>query len=71
MIDLHAHLLPGLDDGPSTLAESLETARLLVEARVHTVAATPHVRSDYPTGPEAIANGLGAAHVAAGGRHDA
>ena len=49
MIDLHSHVLPGLDDGPRTMTESLEQARLLVEAGVHTVAATPHVREDFPT----------------------
>jgi branched-chain amino acid transport system ATP-binding protein len=28
-VDIHAHLLPGFDDGPATLAESLELARCL------------------------------------------
>lgn len=41
-VDLHCHLLPGLDDGPRTEAESLELARALVADGVGVVAATPH-----------------------------
>ncbi len=58
MIDLHAHLLPGLDDGPATLEESVELARGLAAAGVHTVSATPHVRGDYPTEPDEIQQGV-------------
>lgn len=43
MIDLHCHLLPGVDDGPSTVEESVEFARLAVEAGTTTIVATPHV----------------------------
>lgn len=42
MIDLHCHLIPGVDDGPDDLEESLALARLLVEEGVHRVVATPH-----------------------------
>ena len=45
MIDLHCHLLPGLDDGPTSLEESLALARALVADGVTHVVATPHV---YP-----------------------
>ena len=31
LVDLHAHLLPGLDDGPQTMEESLAMARLAAE----------------------------------------
>ncbi len=51
MIDLHAHILPGVDDGPATLAESLELARRAAADGVRVIAATPHVRDDYPTRP--------------------
>jgi protein-tyrosine phosphatase len=43
VIDLHCHLLPGVDDGPSTLEESTEFARLAVEAGTTTIVATPHI----------------------------
>lgn len=43
MIDLHCHLLPGIDDGPGTLDEALELARAFVRAGITTAVATPHV----------------------------
>jgi protein-tyrosine phosphatase len=49
MFDLHSHILPGVDDGPSTLEESLEIAKAAVADGIELVAATPHVRHDYPT----------------------
>jgi protein-tyrosine phosphatase len=52
VIDLHAHILAGVDDGAATLEESLELARAAVAAGVGTLAATPHVRADYPTTPD-------------------
>jgi protein-tyrosine phosphatase len=42
MIDLHCHILPGLDDGPSTLDESLAMARRAVEDGIYAIVATPH-----------------------------
>jgi protein-tyrosine phosphatase len=51
MIDIHSHILPGLDDGAADLDESLAMARLMVEDGVRVVVATPHVREDFPTTP--------------------
>ena len=48
MIDLHAHVLPGIDDGPPTLDESLELARRAVADGTATMVATPHVTWDLP-----------------------
>jgi protein-tyrosine phosphatase len=45
-VDLHFHLLPGVDDGPADLEESVDLARAAVEAGTRTVVATPHVRHD-------------------------
>ncbi|MDO9536321.1 MAG: CpsB/CapC family capsule biosynthesis tyrosine phosphatase [Bacillota bacterium] len=42
-IDLHAHILPGLDDGPQTLEESLKMARMALSQGFNKVVATPHV----------------------------
>jgi protein-tyrosine phosphatase len=53
VIDLHTQILPGLDDGARTLEDALEMARAFVADGVTTVAATPHVRGDYPTSAEA------------------
>jgi protein-tyrosine phosphatase len=52
MIDLHSHILAGIDDGPRTLDESYEMARAAVREGVTAVAATPHVRADFPTSAE-------------------
>jgi protein-tyrosine phosphatase len=46
LIDLHCHLLPGVDDGPRDAGESVALARALVEAGVTTAACTSHVRPD-------------------------
>ena len=56
MIDLHVHLLPGVDDGPSTPKAALEMARVAVADGIRTVAATPHVSARYRTPPQAIAD---------------
>lgn len=42
MIDFHAHILPGIDDGSRSAEESLEMLRRLYDSGVRTVAATPH-----------------------------
>ena len=51
MIDLHSHVLPGVDDGPPSLGGSLEMLRAAAEDGITRIAATPHVRDDYPTEP--------------------
>ena len=43
MIDLHSHILPGLDDGASTWEDSLQMARMAVEDGIRTMVATPHL----------------------------
>jgi protein-tyrosine phosphatase len=47
--DLHFHLLPGVDDGPADLLESLELARGAVAEGTDAVVATPHFRFDLGT----------------------
>ena len=54
MIDLHCHILPGLDDGPSNLDFSVAMGRAAVAAGIYVAVATPHVRADHPTEPAAI-----------------
>ncbi|MDV2684416.1 CpsB/CapC family capsule biosynthesis tyrosine phosphatase [Alkalihalophilus lindianensis] len=47
MIDLHCHILPGLDDGPKTIEESVEMARRAIEEGITEIVATPHHK--HPT----------------------
>lgn len=42
MIDLHCHILPGLDDGSDSLETSLEMAAMAAEHGIRHIAATPH-----------------------------
>ena len=68
MIDLHCHILPGVDDGPATVAEALALARVARDDGITTIAATPHVNSDYPA---VGAAGISGAVEALKGRLDA
>ena len=53
--DLHCHLLPGVDDGPATLEESLDYAMAAVAAGTSRIVATPHVeRVDVRELPERV-----------------
>jgi protein-tyrosine phosphatase len=65
MIDLHSHVLPGIDDGPATLAGSLEMLRDAAEDGVTAIACTPHVRDDYPTSASAMEEALEVVRAAA------
>ena len=55
MIDLHCHILPGIDDGSQDLATSLAMARIAVDDGIRTLACTPHI---YPGLYENDANGI-------------
>lgn len=48
MIDLHCHILPGIDDGPDHERDSLALGRALAAGGCQIVAATPHLREDHP-----------------------
>ena len=48
LVDIHTHLLPGIDDGPPTLEEAVEMVRAAWTAGAMTLAATPHLRPDFP-----------------------
>jgi protein-tyrosine phosphatase len=43
MVDLHCHILPGVDDGPADLEESLEMGKQAVADGIEILVATPHV----------------------------
>ncbi|MBP7868641.1 MAG: hypothetical protein KA002_01100 [Firmicutes bacterium] len=45
MFDIHSHVLPGLDDGPARIQESLEMMRWARRAGVRAIVSTPHCES--------------------------
>ena len=58
-IDLHSHLIPGIDDGSRTMEESLEMLRAMQSLGYEKVITTPHVMSDaYQNSTQAIIDGL-------------
>jgi len=48
VIDLHCHILPGIDDGPRSLEEAITLCRVAERDGTRTLVATPHVNGDYP-----------------------
>lgn len=60
MIDLHTHVLPGFDDGVRSLEQALELVREAQGDGVTAIAATPHVRNDYPTSADKMERGVAA-----------
>ena len=53
MIDLHCHLLPGIDDGPETMEESLALAQSAVDQGITHVLCTPHHNNGRYENPKA------------------
>jgi len=64
VLDLHSHILPGLDDGVRDLDGAVALARAAAADGIVAIAATPHVRDDYPTTPAAMGAALAAVREA-------
>ena len=54
MIDIHCHLLAGLDDGPDSIEMSLEMAEMAISDGITHVIATPHAHPQHAFVPELI-----------------
>jgi protein-tyrosine phosphatase len=52
MIDIHCHLLPGLDDGARNLEESLAMARIAVADGIQAIVVTPHTNNGIYSNPK-------------------
>jgi protein-tyrosine phosphatase len=59
VIDLHCHILPGLDDGALDLRDSIAMARQAEQDGITVVCATPHIRPDHDVSIEGIAGRVG------------
>jgi len=51
VIDLHCHVLPGLDDGPTSTFQALAMARIAVASGTTTLVATPHIDVHWRVNP--------------------
>ena len=54
MVDLHAHILPGIDDGSISFEESIKMCEMAYEDGIRTIVATPHI-GKFPNTKEIIA----------------
>jgi len=57
-VDIHCHLLPGLDDGAVDLTESLAMARMAVEEGIRTIVCTPHQLGSFANRTDSIRQGV-------------
>jgi protein-tyrosine phosphatase len=59
MVDMHSHVLPGIDDGAKTPQDSVILIRKMMDLGIKKVIATPHIMVDfYRNTPETINNAL-------------
>lgn len=57
--DMHSHIIPGIDDGAQTVADSILLAKKFKELGFKKLIATPHIMADYYRNtPETINRGL-------------
>lgn len=54
MVDIHCHILPGIDDGAKNLEDSLIMAKEAEREGIHTIIATPHLNSQYDNRKKSI-----------------
>ncbi|MEP0712413.1 CpsB/CapC family capsule biosynthesis tyrosine phosphatase [Algoriphagus sp.] len=58
-VDMHSHLIPGIDDGSKTMEESLDLIKRLSSYGLRKIITTPHIMSEYYRNtPEIISMGL-------------
>ncbi len=58
MVDIHSHILPGIDDGAPSLDVSLDMLRIAERSGTTDIVATPHASPRYPFHPETVAAAL-------------
>jgi len=59
VVDMHSHVLPGIDDGAQNPEESIILIKKMMELGIKKIIATPHIMADYyKNTPETIGNAL-------------
>lgn len=54
MVDIHCHILPGMDDGAETIEQSVEMAEMAIADGITHVVGTPHANAEYRFDPQLI-----------------
>jgi protein-tyrosine phosphatase len=68
LVDIHSHILPGLDDGARTLEDSVAMLRLAAESGTTDIVATPHANPEFGFDPDTVAQKIAEVQSAAGPR---
>jgi protein-tyrosine phosphatase len=68
MVDIHCHILAGLDDGADTLVTSIQMAEMAIAEGITHVVGTPHANTTYKFDPELIRQRRDELQSAVGGR---
>jgi len=66
MIDIHSHILPALDDGSTSMQESIAMLRMAVDGGTTDIVATPHANSEFAFDPANVERRIGELQAAAG-----
>src|SRR5215831_2814354 len=66
MVDIHSHILSGLDDGAETLEESLAMLRIAVDGGTTDIVATPHANAEFQFQPKLVAEKMSELTAAVG-----
>jgi len=66
IIDIHSHILPGLDDGSKSLEESVEMLRQAAGAGTKDIVASPHANQEYTFDPKIVEQKIGELQAAVG-----
>ena len=66
MIDIHSHILPGLDDGSKSLEESVAMARMAAECGTTDIVASPHANQEYRFDPHVVDQKISEVQAAVG-----
>jgi protein-tyrosine phosphatase len=65
VIDIHSHILPGLDDGSKSLEESIAMVRMAAAAGTTDIVATPHANQEYRFDPKVVQDKISEVQAAA------
>ena len=58
LVDLHSHLIPGIDDGVHTLEDSIDILSKFKDLGYRKIITTPHIHPNYPNQPKDIKDGF-------------